>query len=321
METILLYLIEKAIKLDACDVHLYERSNAVEVVYRTINGMLNEEKNYPLSLLAFLRYKANLDLSNAIKMQSGHFDLTTSKGQLPIRFSYMQTFSIKTGVLRIMQVFRQFDINSLSIHPSQNTTLKNLAKHKQGLVLFAGVMGSGKTTSIYSLLDYMISLNKNVMTLEDPIEIYKPNMVQIQVDHQNITYSEGIRQLLRHSPDIIVIGEIRDEKTAKMAVRAALSGVLVISTIHAKNANGVINRLLELGINHSDLFTTLNLIAYQRMIRNKKKDNLVIFDMLEEDEIHDIMEKNYNHIDNYQKEMDYLLKQGIITNKQFSEYQ
>ena len=144
-----------------------------------------------------------------------------------------------------------------------------MATKQAGLLLISGPTGSGKTTTTYALIDYLKQeLGKSIVTIEDPVEYQQPDIIQMQVNEtMGMTYDVGIKEILRHDPDVIIIGEIRDSQTARQALRAAFTGHLVISTVHAKNVLGTINRLLDLGITLQELEQGVIGVANQRLIK------------------------------------------------------
>ncbi|MBQ2079664.1 MAG: Flp pilus assembly complex ATPase component TadA, partial [Erysipelotrichaceae bacterium] len=152
-------------------------------------------------------------------------------------------------------------------------------------ILFSGPTGSGKTTTLYSLLKCV--RNKKIYSIEDPIEVYHDNLIQLSVNEaRGFDYAEGIKQILRHDPDIIMIGEIRDEKAAKMAVVAANTGHLVLSTIHTSRASGCISRMSELGVNEDHLYENLLCVSNQRMLINAKtREKAVLYEIMDSKEI------------------------------------
>lgn len=152
---------------------------------------------------------------------------------------------------------------------------------KNGLIVFSGPMGSGKTTTMYNLARKLAN-EKHVMSIEDPIEIYEPNFLQLQVNNKaQMSYSELLKVALRHHPDVFLIGEIRDNMTAKVAINAALSGHLILTTVHARNVYGVYQRLKNLGISDEELQQTMQVISYQRLIPTIDGGAKVLFDQIE----------------------------------------
>ena len=155
-----------------------------------------------------------------------------------------------------------------------------MAKMQAGLILISGPTGSGKTTTTYAFIDYLKHhLGKSIVTIEDPVEYQQPDIVQMQVNESlGMTYDVGIKEILRHDPDVIIIGEIRDNQTAHQALRAAFTGHLVISTVHAKNVMGTITRLLDLGISLQELEQALVGVVNQRLIQ-KEDERKAIFEL------------------------------------------
>jgi len=212
---------------------------------------------------------------------------------LSLRFAVINSVNRVNGVLRILNSNLKIDVDSLSMFKNQNDYFRHLLTKPNGLILFSGATGSGKTTTLYTLLKSV--KNKKIYSIEDPIEVYVDNIVQLQVNESlGFDYHQGIAQILRHDPDIIMIGEIRDEKVAKSAVIAANTGHLVLSTIHSSSAGGVISRMVELGVNIDHLYENLLCISNQRMMINKrKKTKTVIYEVM------DLKEINYfkkNHV-------------------------
>ncbi len=160
----------------------------------------------------------------------------------------MSTPKLKNGVLRILNCRQGLSLDQLTYDQEVQAVFKRWLLAHSGLIVFSGLTGSGKTTTMYSLLALMG--DKTIYSLEDPIEVVQDNIIQLEINEKiGFDYDEGIKQELRHNPDVLMIGEIRDEKTAKMAVRAALTGVLVLTSLHARNISSSVNRLLELGVN------------------------------------------------------------------------
>ena len=167
--------------------------------------------------------------------------------------------------------------------PEQWALLEQVCQ-KRGLVIFAGPMGSGKTTAMYQLAK--AQKQQQVMCIEDPIEIREDSFLQVQVNPKaQMDYSTLLKAALRHHPDIFIVGEIRDQKTARAVLTAALSGHLVLSTLHATSAYGVIERLADLGITRSELKSVLQLVSYQRLLPLKSKGQAVLFDIIQQAEL------------------------------------
>lgn len=285
MEERLLAILRLALKYQATDIHFNMKYNEVEISLR-IDGVPRRLKNCigDDKLLRYLQYLANLDVGNLTKPQTGQFEIEIDGIVLSLRFAIVNTFNVTSGVLRILNSNLKIDVDNLSSDKNQNDFFKDLLNEENGLVLFAGPTGSGKTTTLYSLLKS--AKNSVIYTIEDPIEVYNENFVQLQVNEKlGLDYENGIKQILRHDPDIIMIGEIRDGKAAKMALTASNTGHLVFSTIHASSASSVISRMVDLGVNESHLYEMLLCIVYQRMIINRSGEKTVIYEVMNRKEI------------------------------------
>lgn len=279
-------LIELGIQKQATDFHFVLYQNSLRVLLRGRNGM--EEVHSAaigLRLFHYLKYIANLDLGNCDKPQTGGFQLELHGQTLFFRFSLITSFDKETGVLRILNNHSRICLDDLSSEKKQTAIFRRWTRCRSGLVIFSGPTGSGKTTTLFALLDEIAKLGTaKIMTLEDPIEIHDSRFVQLAINETGgFTYEEGIRQLMRHDPDVIMIGEIRDSYSAKMAYRCALTGHMVFSSIHARNAREALKRLQELGVDKQEWQNTLTAICAQRlyMRKNNEKERICIYEILE----------------------------------------
>ncbi|MBW3113598.1 MULTISPECIES: competence type IV pilus ATPase ComGA [Bacillaceae] len=266
-------MIGEAFSNDATDIHLIPRTKEYLIQFRKLGGLVpfqTIDEDQAERLIAHLKFMASMDIGEKRKPQSGSFSLTVRNTPLSLRISTLPTTHLKESlVIRILPQKYQIPIEKMSLYPSSAKKLLALLMHSHGLILFTGPTGSGKTTTLYSLVHHCsVVLNRNVITLEDPVEKQHDEMVQIQVNEKaGITYSTGLKAILRHDPDIIMVGEIRDRETAEIAVRASLTGHLVISTMHTRDAKGAIYRLMELGIEWHDIEQTLLAVSAQRLLK------------------------------------------------------
>ena len=266
------HLIQHAVLLGASDIHLLPYTDCYHLYFR-INGQLNwlqsPSHDWAKRLINYFKYKANMDIGEKRRPQSGATHLKIEDQQIELRFSTMTDVALNESlVVRVIQTGRQQNQQLALFFPKQFALLRQLVKRKSGLILFSGPVGSGKTTTIYHLLCERVAQQFcQVITMEDPVEIREPQFLQTQINElANIHYDDLIKASLRHHPDILMIGEIRDEETARMVIRGALTGHLLIATVHAKDACGVIARLQELRITDAQLTQTLIGIVSQRLI-------------------------------------------------------
>ena len=240
-------LLETALYQKATDIHFTITDESVCVRLRGVNGLVPvETRGDEARLFNYLQYMANMDITCLNRPQSGAFSYYFQGQFYDFRFAVIQSTRQKNGVLRILNCHYGLTLEQLTDDSEIQKTFASWLKRRSGLILFTGLTGSGKTTTLYSLLK--LAKGKTIYSIEDPIEVVQDNIIQLEVSEQTgFGYDEGIRQILRHNPDIIMIGEIRDEKTARMCIRASLTGTLVMSSLHARNSCSAVNRLLELG--------------------------------------------------------------------------
>ncbi len=236
-------------------------------------------------LILYFKYLAGMDIAEKRKVQMGSTSVKVKQQTYRIRLSTVADFlNRETLVIRFLYPIKTTE-DIAFINQKQFESLKTMIS-RQGLFIFAGPTGSGKSTSTHLLLQELIHLkHKQVITIEDPVEIEDDDCVQFQVNEKiGLTYQELIKVCLRHRPDVLLIGEIRDSETAKMAVRAGLTGHLVFSTIHAMNQKGVLIRLKELGISDQDIKESVKGVVYQEMIPMKNHEYGVLYDILDNEE-------------------------------------
>lgn len=318
MEERFLEILKTALKKNATDVHFTCMDDRMTIQMRCSRGIVDiKPKLGDERLIPYLKYRANMDLSDSFEPQSGSFDEQLNNKTIAMRFSSVATFKMTAGALRIMNVRSKLRLEDLSPDLKQQKMFRGLIEKRNGLVLFSGPTGSGKTTTLYTLLKE--AKGKKIFTLEDPIEVVQENMVQIQINEKGgFGYDEGIKQLLRHDPDIIMLGEIRDSAAAKMAVRAGLTGHLVMSTIHSFSCESALERMAELGVNANQLKDVLVCVVNQRLYNTKNHKKICVYESLNREEIikaieHERMQENTNTI---RKQAERLVENGIITAKE-----
>ncbi|WP_141431610.1 competence type IV pilus ATPase ComGA [Bacillus sp. 03113] len=264
-------IIKEAVRNQASDIHIIPRKQDAIIQVRISNRLMpkyylpNEECD---RLISHFKFSASMDIGERRRPQSGSYSSIVDNQVIGLRLSTLPSSHNESLVIRILPQQSQIPLLQISLFPSATRKLLALLKHSHGLIIFTGPTGSGKTTTLYSLLhETSYVYNRNVITLEDPIEKDHDFALQVQVNEKaGISYSTGLKAILRHDPDIIMVGEIRDSETAKIAVRAALTGHLVLTTMHTRDARGAIFRLKEFGVNWTEIEQTLVAITGQRLV-------------------------------------------------------
>ena len=268
-------IINAAIELAASDIHLCpQQNNSVSIKFR-IDGIIHAltviEQSLYLQLIVHIKVLANLDITITNKPQDGSFIIAKPK-KTNCRVNLCPTIFGQRAVIRLIKEIQGLDLAKLGLLSDQIEILINTLKRKQGLILTVGPTGSGKTVTLYSLLAHLKKSGLNIMTACDPVEIHLADISQTAVKTEiNLDYPEILRTFLRQDPDVIMIGEIRDEKTLKIAIQAATTGHLVLSSIHTSNAPSAINRLCYLGLDTKIIKSSINLILAQRLVRKTCK--------------------------------------------------
>jgi len=258
-------------KEHATDIHFYREEEKVKVYFR-INGIrkLKKEikyKQYAVILL-HLKFSASMDIGESFRPQDGALDYVYNNNSYSLRLSTLPVGQSESLTIRILPQTKRYSLNQLCLFPFQNKELLNLLNLTSGLVIFSGSTGSGKTTLMYSLIEELLKIRSaQIITLEDPVERPLKDVIQIQINKTaKINYESGLKAILRHDPDVILLGEIRDSLTAKYAFRAALTGHLVLTTIHANNAKGTLDRLKEIGISELEIKQTVKSVVSLELI-------------------------------------------------------
>lgn len=260
--------IKDAIQLSASDIHIEPFENYSRIRFR-LDGILHEVKKIPLHLaLRFvtrLKVIAKLDITERRLPQDGRFQLHN----VDIRINICPTQFGEKIVLRLLNSNKiSLNISNLGFSSAQKEMFLKHITRPQGLILVTGPTGSGKTVTLYAALNYLNSIEKNISTAEDPIEIQLPGINQININSKiGLEFSTILRTLLRQDPDIIMLGEIRDNETAHIAMQAAQTGHLVIATLHTNSAIETLTRLQYMGITPHDIIASVSLIISQRLVR------------------------------------------------------
>jgi len=267
------FILTDAIKRRASDIHIEPYEKEFRVRYR-IDGVLYEVMRPPLkmrnAICSRLKILASLDIAERRLPQDGRIKLKVGKGrEMDFRVSVLPTIFGEKTVLRLLDKSSlQLDMSKLGFEPDQLRDFMEGIHRPYGMVLVTGPTGSGKTTTLYSALTDLNKTTDNISTCEDPVEYNFAGINQVQVKEEiGLTFASSLRSFLRQDPDIIMVGEIRDYETAEIGVKAALTGHLVLSTLHTNDAPGTVSRLLNMGIEPFLVSTSLNLILAQRLAR------------------------------------------------------
>lgn len=265
-------LITHAINQGASDVHIEPGENELIVRYR-IDGILHDAMTLPKdaapAVSARIKVLSNLKLDEKRLPQDGRFKITLDGQPVSFRVSTLPTYYGEKTVIRILRESNQgYTLEGLGFHGEGLELIHEGLQQHSGILLASGPTGSGKTTTLYTLLDILNTPRVNISTIEDPIEYQMPRINQTQVKSEiGMSFSNGLRALLRQDPNIIMVGEIRDGETASLAVNAALTGHLVLSTIHTNSAAGAIPRLVDMGVEPFLIVSTAKTIIAQRLVR------------------------------------------------------
>lgn len=265
-------LLADAISQGASDIHLNPDENALHVRYR-IDGVLQMRQGPSLtmhaSMVQRLKVMANLDLTQTRRPQDGKFRVKNGSDQVDVRLSTMPTVCGENVVMRLLASTQTIhDFPQLGMPTWIMSDIKNVLDQPYGMLLVTGPTGSGKTTTLYTALSKLNDPSRNIMTIEDPVEIRMPLVRQIQVFPEiGLTFASALRSILRQDPDVVLVGEIRDAETATIALQAALTGHLVLSTVHTNDAVGAISRLRDFGLPSFVINSAVLGVVAQRLVR------------------------------------------------------
>jgi len=266
------FLLNYAFEQRASDLHLEPRQNDAVVRFR-IDGILHEIEAYPpavhAAIVSRVKVMARMDIAERRRPQDGRIKTQRGKSEVEMRVSSLPTAFGEKVVVRVMDPsILLADLQDLGFAPHEREIYEKWITSPSGLILVTGPTGSGKTTTLYSTLRYLAGPEVNITTVEEPIEMVDPRFMQVQVQRKiDVTFASALRAILRQDPDIIMVGEIRDAETAAMAVQAALTGHLVLSTVHTRDAAGAVTRLVELGVERFLLSSVLRGVLAQRLLR------------------------------------------------------
>lgn len=265
-------IFQDAIAYRATDVHLEPDKEKLTARLR-IDGFLYEYRNFPdilgKAIVSAIKVLSNLDIAQKRSFQDGSFSSTIKDRKIDFRVSVSASQYGETMVIRILDPYEGLvDIANLGVIPQVEEKFRSLVFRNDGIVLIVGPTGCGKTTTLYAILNKVNNLGKNIISIEDPIEYKIANITQIPINQRaGVTFATSLRSILRQDPDIIMVGEIRDIETAKIAIEASLTGHLVFSTLHTKDSISTITRLFEMGFERYLISSSLSGVISQRLVR------------------------------------------------------
>jgi len=266
------YLLNYAFDQRASDIHLEPKAQSATIRFR-IDGILHDIEELPLTvhgaISSRIKVLARMDIAERRRPQGGRIKTQRGEQEVELRVSSMATAYGEKVVIRVFDPsVLMAELHELGFNTGERERFEGWITSPSGLILVTGPTGSGKTTTLYSTLRYLSGPEINITTVEDPIELVDQRFSQVQVQNQiGVSFSMALRTILRQDPDIIMVGEIRDAETASMAVQAALTGHLVFSTVHTRDASGAITRLIELGVEPFLLSSVLRGVLAQRLVR------------------------------------------------------
>ncbi|AHB40401.1 MAG: hypothetical protein ACD_25C00229G0001 [uncultured bacterium] len=265
-------ILETAVKIGASDIHIEPGEDGSRLRYR-VDGILEEKRKLPKemhdSVIARIKILASMKIDEKRVPQDGRFKVQVGKSETDLRISTLPTIYGEKVVIRLLkEEGTVFSFRDLGMRGSTLKRFEEASLKPNGMLLVTGPTGSGKTVTLASALSKLNTIRVNIVTLEDPVEIRVPGVNQVQVNPQaGLNFADGLRSFLRQDPNIIMVGEIRDGDTAELAVHAALTGHLVLSTLHTNSAAGALPRLLDMGVENFLLASTVNAILAQRLVR------------------------------------------------------
>ena len=265
-------ILDQAVREGASDIHISPQKDSVQLRFR-LDGKLHDMQDLPKtlfqSLVARLKVLSKMDITLTRVPQDGRFTLRVHKKEINVRVSSVPLIYGENMVLRMLDMSAQiYSLDRLGMNVSDENIMREMVNKPHGMILSAGPAGSGKSTTLYALLNEINKPDINIITLEDPVEYRIDNIRQIQLNNKaGMTFANGLKSVLRQDPDVIMVGEIRDRETANIAVQAALTGHRVLSTVHTNDSAGAVTRLTDMGIEFFLISSVLLVTFSQRLVR------------------------------------------------------
>ena len=321
IQTIADEIIFNAIQAQVSDIFLMPTLNNYQVEFRLKNGVQNFKKiesSLGRELLNYFKFAAQMDIAEHRRPQVGSLIKEFEHQKIFLRLSCVGNFNDQESlVIRIIYGMQENNY----FFPDQLEQLKQLSKQR-GMIITSGPTGSGKTSTMYEVAR-LVSKNKMIMTIEDPIEIWEESFLQTQVNNTaGISYLDLLKVALRHRPDVLIIGEIRDSETAKVAINAALSGHLVLATVHAKSTFQTLSRLEGLGVRKDELYNAVTAVSYQRLLLTKDERLSCLLDIASGPQLkQEILNEQRRDFSVWQQNMSYLKEKDRINEVTFNDHQ
>lgn len=265
-------MFNRAVEMRASDIHVEPEENQLIIRFR-VDGVLNEYQSYPKSdypaIASRIKLISGLNIAESRVPQDGRTRYEIGRAEMDLRVSTLPTMNGESIVLRLLKKDAiSFDLCNMGMLPEMQEAFERLISIPHGIVLVVGPTGSGKTTTLYSVITKLNDHHRKIITIEDPVEYRLTGLSQMQVNEKiGVTFASGLRSIVRQDPDIILVGEIRDRETADIAINAALTGHLVLSTLHTNDAAGAVSRLLDMGVPPFLLASALFGVMSQRLVR------------------------------------------------------
>jgi type II secretory ATPase GspE/PulE/Tfp pilus assembly ATPase PilB-like protein/CheY-like chemotaxis protein len=265
-------ILSEGILSRASDIHIEPEEGGVAVRYR-IDGVLRQQMKLPrqagLPLISRIKIMSSLDIADRLRPQDGRARVAVNSQPIDLRVSTLPASHGEKVVIRILDSRATVkSLDSLGLNPPEAEAIQKLLQFHEGIILVTGPTGSGKTTTLYSMINQIKSEGVNIVTVEDPVEYRIPGIVQVQVqEKQGLTFAAALRSILRQDPNVVLVGEIRDKETAQIAVQASLTGHLVLSTLHTNDAANAITRLVDIGVEAYKIAAALRGVVAQRLMR------------------------------------------------------
>lgn len=310
-------ILNDSIEKRASDIHIYPHISGDSFIKLRVGGHLSKYEQFSNreieAIISLLKYNSNIDISRNKEPQSGRFVYKYNEKDYYLRVSTLPLNELNEGcVVRIF--INELEDVDYSIFDEDSKYINELSQRAYGLILFSGPTGSGKSTSMYKLASDLASRDKQVITVEDPVEKKISSLIQMQVNEKaGINYDNALKSILRCDPDAMVIGEIRDYKTASQVITSSFSGHLVLSTIHAENSIGVINRLRDLNLSLEDIKQTVICIVSQRLVTLTNGTRGLVTEILKKEDIHEYIDNNKIHENSLERKFKLACEKGLIT--------